>query len=65
MNKEFNLSEKINNAWEGYEGNIDTKEVKEAVRLLKEIISTQEETDLDYSVWIKSQIDKLFGNKLK
>jgi len=58
--KEQSLSDFIENEWEGYEGNIATIKVKEAVRKLKHQLHLWEidEEEIDKVLY------KIFGPKL-
>ena len=56
-NKEFNLSEKIQDEWG--DRCLKFEDVKEFIRLLKKVFNPQFEDD-----WAEKQIDKLTGEQL-
>ena len=60
MEKEFNLSERINDSNNFSEGNIQTEDVKEFIKRLKEALKNDEAfLSIDEEI-----IDKLAGYKL-
>ena len=74
MEKEFNLSEKIENAWEGFEGHCRVENIKEFIKRLKIQLEYHynahkrygemtKETEMRFDD-MKRDIDKLAGDKL-
>jgi len=70
MTKEFNLSEKINtaprlNGGEDIDLDIDVEDVKEFIRLLKELIELDKNTcEYISKHYLTRNLDKLAGDKL-